>query len=159
MPATARNVLTGAGWSAFIFPVLTGICLTAIWQSTRDPSPTTADLGGMLVIVGVMLSAQIGLIFIVVLGIPLAILATRITRRTRNLGINLIAQFAAGAVAGALGLIAYSLFSLHEAPSAPYVATAAAISGVTAASGWSFALIAARFRERDARKAETAVSS
>ena len=159
MPATARNVLTGAGWSAFIFPILTGICLTAIWQSTKDPSRPSADLGGMLVFVGVILSAQIGFIFIIVLGIPLAILATRITRRTRNLVVNLVAQFAAGAVAGTLGLIAYSLFALHEAPSAPYVATAAAISGITAAIGWSFALIAARLRERDARKAETAFSS
>ena len=159
LPATSQNVSVGAGWAALIFPQLVGLGF-GTFSGLLDGSSVSIEGTGALALVYLFTavgSAVPGLMAIIFVGVPLSLVASRLTRSSSSIATNITAQFIAGTVAG---LIVVGLFVALEIGSVTVAAGGLSAlppivaAGISAALGWRIALASAR---RASRKAHSSV--
>ena len=138
LPATADNVIAGALWTALIFPVATAGFLAAVsgWSS-YSPFVFLAVL---------VVSAFVELLLIPGLGVPLALLASRLLRGVPSVRWHLLAQFVAGGLAGAIVVVGFLVLT-GSLPEPEYaegltfsVIGLAIVTGLASMTGWYLSL-------------------
>ena len=157
LPATQHNVLTGAGWAALIFPQLVGlgycglIGVIAVFGGFFDPD-VGFDWLILTYVATAITSAIPGLVAIGAVGVPLSLVASRLTRNTSSTAVNVAAQTVAGIIGGGILVGMFLLATDTHDDNALLGIPPIVAAGFSAALGWRIALSSAR---RASRKAPT----
>jgi len=150
LPLNRRNVLTGAGFTALIFPQLIAITFTVAVVASTGLDSRGALFGAYTYVVAAIVAALVALVAVPVLGVPLSIAAGRILRENPSVVVNLIGQFVAGGIAAGIVLVIMAILDIEGVLMEGVAFTLAIIAatGVSAALGWWLALRVFRRRQR-----------
>jgi len=128
LPPTGRNIAVGAGWTVLIF----------VGAITIITAVLTGPFGLFFALI---ISAGVTLVVTPIVGIPLALLSTRVLRNSGSLQVHRAGQFVAGSIAAAIPVAIYLWLTDGFAPSWLLAAASAvvAVGGGSALAGWSIA--------------------
>jgi len=150
LPLNRRNVLTGAGFTALIFPQLIAITFTVAVVSSTGLDSRGALFGAYTYVVAAIVAALVALVAVPVLGVPLSIAAGRMLRENTSVVVNLIGQFVAGGIAAGIVLVIMAILDIEGVLMEGLAFTLAIIAatGLSASLGWWLALRVFRRRQR-----------
>lgn len=151
LPPTLRNLAIGAGFSSLFFPQLVGL----IFGISVAVSATSPELGLSLALltyaIATVSSAVVGTVAIVVLGVPLSLLSTRVLRGVPSVRANVVGQFGGGLLAAAVVVLLVVVFGIEGVNFGGLTIVLVVLAaGVAASIGWWLALLIARHPSRSA---------